>query len=107
MSELAGYFRGRMRAANSAVNEARVVAGLRRAGLFSVQASVQLEGKTKKVVVGEERVCGGCHKRLGGSVVAVVPEGMGGGVVHYGCLGKVLKGVTSPVGSVGSVGTWR
>ncbi len=31
-------------------------------------------GRNRRVVVGEERICGVCHKRLGGSVVSVLPE---------------------------------
>ncbi|KAL1835921.1 hypothetical protein VTJ49DRAFT_5889 [Mycothermus thermophilus] len=105
VADLASYFRGRMRSANSAVNEARVVAGLRRTALFGSEVRLCLgddsgslgggggvgAGRNRRVVISEERVCGVCHKRLGGSVVAVLPEG---GVVHYGCLGRVgsLKG---------------
>ena len=37
------------------------------------------------MLVPEERVCGVCHKRLGASVVAVLPNDE---VVHYGCLNK-------------------
>ena len=42
-------------------------------------------GRNRRVVVQEERVCGVCHKRLGGSVVAVLPDNS---VVHYGCLNR-------------------
>lgn len=31
-------------------------------------------GRNRCVTVGEERVCGLCHKRLGGSVISVYPE---------------------------------
>ena len=40
-------------------------------------------GRNRRVVVAEDRVCGVCHKRLGGSVIAVLPDNS---VVHYGCL---------------------
>jgi len=43
-------------------------------------------GRNRRVVVGEDRVCGGCFKRLGGSVIVVLPDNS---VVHYGCLSKV------------------
>lgn len=42
-------------------------------------------GRNRRVVVSDERVCGVCHKRLGGSVVAVQPDNS---VVHYGCLNR-------------------
>jgi Vam6/Vps39-like protein vacuolar protein sorting-associated protein 39 len=42
-------------------------------------------GRNRRVLVQEERVCGVCHKRLGGSVVAVLPDNE---VVHYGCLNR-------------------
>ncbi|KAL2143281.1 hypothetical protein VTI28DRAFT_10588 [Corynascus sepedonium] len=93
VAELESYFRGRMRSANSAVNETRVVAGLRETALFASQSLLFLGdgipggegGRNRRVVIGEERVCGVCHKRIGGSVVAVMPDNA---VVHYGCLGR-------------------
>jgi len=93
IAELESYFRGRIRAANSIVNEARVVAGLRKSEVVSAQAALLLGegaadgkgGRNRRVVVSEERVCGVCHKRLGGSVIAVL---MDNEVVHYGCLNR-------------------
>lgn len=93
VAELASYFRGRMRSANSAVNGTRVVAGLRKAALFTSQSLLLLGdgipggqgGRNRRVVIGEDRVCGVCHKRIGGSVVAVLPDSA---VVHYGCLNR-------------------
>ncbi|KAI1471853.1 SPX domain-containing protein [Daldinia caldariorum] len=93
VTELESYFRGRIRAANSVVSESRIVEGLRRTQLVNTQASLLLgdgisggqSGRSRKVIVGEERVCGVCHKRLGNSVVAVLPDNS---VVHYGCLGR-------------------
>ncbi len=93
VAELESYFRGRIRAANSIVNEARVVAGLRKSEVVSAQAALLLGdetpdgkgGRNRRVVVSEERVCGVCHKRLGGSVIAVLPDNE---VVHYGCLNR-------------------
>ncbi|SPQ27697.1 ba08438f-5090-40a7-97ca-5b2b96337844 [Thermothielavioides terrestris] len=115
VAQLESYFRGRMRGANSAVNETRVLAGLRRTALFKSQARLLLGddgvplpsaagagagaghggggggGRNRRVVISEERVCGVCHKRIGGSVVAVLPDNT---VVHYGCLGRA--GGTGP-----------
>jgi tetratricopeptide (TPR) repeat protein len=93
VAELESYFQGRIRAANSIVNEARIVAGLRKSEVVSSQASLLLGegtpggkgGRNRRVVVSEERVCGVCHKRLGGSVIAVLPDNE---VVHYGCLNR-------------------
>ncbi|KAK3943557.1 hypothetical protein QBC46DRAFT_446904, partial [Diplogelasinospora grovesii] len=97
VGELESYFRGRMRSANSVVNEMRVVAGLRKTQLVASQAVLLLGdgiprgeggqgGRNRRVVISEERVCGVCHKRLGGSVVSVLPDNS---VVHYGCLNRV------------------
>ncbi|KAK3684253.1 hypothetical protein B0T22DRAFT_272725 [Podospora appendiculata] len=100
VAELESYFRGRMRNANSIVNETRVVAGLRKTGLVASQALLLLGdgvpgghgGRNRRVVISEERVCGVCHKRLGGSVVAVLPDSA---VVHYGCLSRAgVNGVS-------------
>lgn len=40
------------------------------------------------MVIGEERVCPICHKRLGKSVISVFPDGQ---VVHYGCGNKLAN----------------
>ncbi|KAK1754324.1 hypothetical protein QBC47DRAFT_301906 [Echria macrotheca] len=110
VSELESYFRGRMRSANSVVNETRVVAGLRQTGLVASQALLSLGdgipggqgGKSRRVVISEERVCGVCHKRLGGSFVAVMPDNA---VVHYGCLNRAQSGAgTNYLGA--QAGSW-
>lgn len=102
VAELASYFRGRMRAANSVVNESRIEKGLRQTAVLAAQASLLLGrddyggnggfnraaaagGRNRRVAISEERACGVCHKRLGGSVVAVMPDNT---VVHYGCLNR-------------------
>ncbi|KAH6639956.1 vacuolar sorting protein 39 domain 1 [Truncatella angustata] len=90
---LESYFSGRIRAANSRLAESRVVEGLRKTLLVDTQALLLLGdgmpggqgGRNRRVVVGEERICGTCHKRLGNTVVAVLPDNS---VVHYGCLNK-------------------
>lgn len=93
VAELESYFRGRIRSANSIVNESRIVAGLRKREVVEAQTTFLLGdgvpghngGRNRRVVVSEERVCGVCHKRLGGSVVTVRPDNS---VVHYGCLNR-------------------
>ncbi|KAI0803681.1 SPX domain-containing protein [Xylaria sp. FL0064] len=94
VADLASYFRGRIRAANSVVSETRIVEALRKTQLVNTQAVLLFGdetsgsgqgGRNRRVVIPEERVCGVCHKRLGNSVVAVLPDNS---VVHYGCLGK-------------------
>jgi len=93
VAELESYFRGRIRAANTIVNESRVVAGLRKTEVVSAQSTLLLGdgvsggngGRNRRVVIPEEKVCGVCHKRLGGSVVAVLSDNS---VVHYGCLNR-------------------
>ena len=97
VAELESYFRGRIRAANSIVNEARVAAGLHKSEVVDAQAALLLGdgtpggkgGRNRRIVVSEERVCGVCHKRLGGSVIAVLPDNE---VVHYGCLNRAGAG---------------
>lgn len=83
VSKLGFYFQGRIRAANSIVNEGRIVAGLRKAQDIATQADLLLgdrlagagrRGRNRSVTISEERVCGACHKRLGGSVISVFPE---------------------------------
>lgn len=81
VQELEFYFKGRMRAANSVFNEARIVANLRMTRAKQIEAQLKLgEGivgggtRARHVTVTEERICGVCHKRLGGSVINVFPE---------------------------------
>jgi hypothetical protein len=93
------------------VNEARVVAGLRKSEVVSAQANLLLGdrvpggkgGRNRRVVVSDERVCGVCHKRLGGSVIAVLPDNE---VVHYGCLNRANGRLAG--GGMGSLraGSW-
>ncbi|KAH6605002.1 hypothetical protein Trco_006709 [Trichoderma cornu-damae] len=99
VGSLEAYFRGRIRAANSLVNESRIVAGLRKAEGISVAAELQLGdvksggqgGRNRHVIITDERHCVVCHKklaggmRMGGSVVAVLTDNT---VVHYGCLSR-------------------
>lgn len=93
MAELESYFRGRIRAANSVMNEARIEVELRKGEVMNAAASLQLGdgtpsskgGKNRRIIVQEERVCRICHKRLGRSVIAVLPDNS---VVHYGCVGR-------------------
>ncbi|OAA55910.1 vacuolar morphogenesis protein [Niveomyces insectorum RCEF 264] len=68
-------------------------------GPFLSAAAAAPAGRNRRVVVSEERVCGVCHKRLGGSVVAVLPDNA---VVHYGCLHRSGGG-----GVDGSRAPWR
>lgn len=106
VASLESYFRGQIRAANSKVNESRVVAGLHKSEVVNVQAHLllgedwsisalkndlaslnplKLGCRSRRVVINEERVCPGCHKRLGNSVITVMPSDA---VLHYGCLNK-------------------
>ncbi|KAF4627324.1 hypothetical protein G7Y89_g10828 [Cudoniella acicularis] len=100
VAELESYFQGRIRAANSVVNEARIVGGMRKTEVVNAQATLLLGdpmtggkgGRNRGVFVSKERVCGVCHKRLGGSVIAVLPDNE---VVHYGCLNRANGRPTS------------
>ena len=110
IKELESYFRGRIRTANTLVNEGRIVAGMRSTLAFSEEAMLRLgdgvrggnDGRNRRVVITEDRVCGVCHKRFGGSAIKVMPEyaqpsnpfkqstqltrgDHSNTVVHYGC----------------------
>ncbi|KAF2272930.1 uncharacterized protein EI97DRAFT_452711 [Westerdykella ornata] len=111
VKELESYFRGRIRSANSVMNEERIVARLRGVEKVAVETAVLLgEGRVdargkkipgglnRRVVIDEERHCAVCHKRFGGSAIRVYPDNS---VVHSGCMR----------GSIGrknaSTSTWR
>ena len=82
IKELESYFQGRIRSANTVVNEGRIVAGMRSTLAFAEEAKVRLGdglaggngGKNRRVIITEERVCGVCYKRFGGSAIKVLPE---------------------------------
>ncbi|MCJ1472038.1 Vacuolar morphogenesis protein 6 [Lambiella insularis] len=82
IQKLESYFRSRIRSANTIVNEARVVASLRKAVDMSEEAKLHLgdgspggnAGRNRSVVITEEKVCGVCHKRFGGSAIKVLPK---------------------------------
>ncbi|KAF2005084.1 hypothetical protein P154DRAFT_457631 [Amniculicola lignicola CBS 123094] len=107
IKDLESYFRGRIRNANSVLNEERIVARLRAVEKIDIEAQVLFgDGKavgsdgrggvrkvpgglSRRVVIDEERHCGVCHKRFGGSAIRVYPDN---GVVHSGCMrGSVTK----------------
>ncbi|RAK89866.1 HbrB-domain-containing protein [Aspergillus costaricaensis CBS 115574] len=84
VKELEFYFKGRMRAANTILNESRIVANLQKAEDIKTQAQLLVgEGtdgrstRSRHVTITEERVCGICHKRIGGSVINVFPDEIG------------------------------
>jgi Vam6/Vps39-like protein vacuolar protein sorting-associated protein 39 len=83
VKDLESYFRGRIRSAVSAMREEAIMARLRGVEKLDVEAKLLLKERNRRVVVGEERVCGVCHKRFGGSAIRVYPDDT---VVHYGCL---------------------
>lgn len=82
IKELESYFQGRIRTANTLVNEGRIVAGMRSTLAFSEEAKLRLGdgvrggngGRNRRVVITEDRVCGVCYRRFGGSTIKVMPE---------------------------------
>jgi hypothetical protein len=82
IQELESYFRGRIKAANSIMNEDRIVAGLRKTQVVDAQSTLLLgdgrpggqSGRSRRVLIEDDRVCGVCHKRLGRSVISVFPK---------------------------------
>lgn len=105
VKELESYLRGRIRTANTGMNDARVIANLRKVEAVRVQARLLLgsgrdgdpgarqspgevlsdaaaTGRRRKVIINEDRMCRVCHKRLGGSIISAFPDGS---VVHLGC----------------------
>ncbi|ROT40231.1 SPX-domain-containing protein [Sodiomyces alkalinus F11] len=109
VGQLESFLRGRIRSANSIVNESRILAGLRATEYIASQALLLLGdgipggqgGRNRRVVITEERLCGVCHKRLGGSVVAVLPDSA---VVHYGCLNRASSSAHRSDGA--KAGSW-
>jgi tetratricopeptide (TPR) repeat protein len=97
IKELESYFLNRMRSATSTLNEERIVSRLRAVEKSRVEE--RLVGKRERGFrIDEERVCGVCFKRFGGSAVRAWPDGR---VTHYGCVrnsvGKEGRGERAPV----------
>lgn len=88
IKELEAYFRGQIRSSKTVGNESKAVAGLRSTLAFREEAKLRLGkgdgkgGRNRRVVITEDRVCGVCHKRFGGSAVKVMPRY----VNHPSCL---------------------
>ncbi|KAH7399112.1 vacuolar sorting protein 39 domain 2-domain-containing protein [Phaeosphaeria sp. MPI-PUGE-AT-0046c] len=115
VQELESYFKGRIRNANSVLNEERIVAKLRGVEKAAVIERVLLgDGKVgrdgrvvagglnRRVVIDEDRHCAVCHKRFGGSAIRVYPDNS---VVHSGCMrGSVGRTKSSGVHSAAG---WR
>ena len=82
IQKLEAYFTTRVRAGYTILNEARVVVGLRKSVELEEDARLRLgEGRTgghlgrnRNVLITEDRVCGVCHKRFGGSAIKVLPK---------------------------------
>ena len=82
VNELQSYFQNQIRSANTVANEARIVAGLWTTEVAGTRAKLLVGddipgkqgGRNRSVVISDERVCGYCHKRFGGSAIKVFPE---------------------------------
>jgi Vam6/Vps39-like protein vacuolar protein sorting-associated protein 39 len=79
VQRLESYFTGRIRVANSMISEIRITAGLRKTLDDMEEMSLRLgdginRGRNRSVTITENRVCGVCHKRFGGSAIKVLPE---------------------------------
>ncbi|OAL50246.1 hypothetical protein IQ07DRAFT_587895 [Pyrenochaeta sp. DS3sAY3a] len=109
VKDLESYFFGRIRNANSVLNEERIVARLRGVEKVAVEAAVLLGdakvdkygksvpgGLNRRVVIDEDRHCADCHKRFGRSAIRVYPDNT---VVHTGCMRGSVGRKTSGIGS--------
>lgn len=82
VKDLQSYFRNQIRSANTVANEARIVAGLWTTEVAGTRAKLLVGddlpggngGRNRSVMISDERVCGYCHKRFGGSAIKVFPE---------------------------------
>lgn len=82
IKQLESYSRGRIRSANTTVNESRLISSLRSSVAFSEESKLRLGdgipggngGRNRHVLITEDRVCGVCYKRFGGSAIKVLPK---------------------------------
>ena len=101
---LESYFMARMRAANSLAREEAVVAALSGVAKAEAESALLLGARDRRVVVGENRLCGVCHRRFGRAAIKVRANG---DVVHYGCVVVVDRRRDDGVGGVGHVDDGR
>ena len=73
IGQLESFFTKHIRKESTALNEARIVSELRKIELLRMESRA-MRLRSNKVIVQEETVCPYCHKRLGQSVIAVIPE---------------------------------
>lgn len=73
IENLESFFTKHIRKETSTLNDGRIVNELRKVELLRVEDRA-MRLRHKKAVVQEETACPYCHKRLGQSVVAVIPE---------------------------------
>ena len=74
------------------MHENRIAAGLRNVLAVNEEASLRLgdglphgnSGRNRHVLITEDRVCGVCFKRFGGSVIKVLPEYVSPDPWNYG-----------------------
>ena len=82
VQKLEAFFTARIRAGNTVLSEARFLAGLRKTVDLEEDARLRLGagqpgghlGRSRSVVIAEDRVCGVCHKRFGGSAIKILPK---------------------------------
>ena len=82
IKDLEAYFQGRVRAANTIMHESRISAGMRNVIStaedgrlrFGDETSRGKGGRNRRVVITEDKVCGVCYKRFGGSAIKVLPK---------------------------------
>ena len=82
IKDLESYFQGRIRSANTIVHEARIVNGLMKTTDDNLEAMLRLGdgltaskgGRSRKVIISEDRLCGVCHKRFGASAIKILPK---------------------------------
>ncbi|KAB8346335.1 hypothetical protein FH972_023379 [Carpinus fangiana] len=93
VKNLESYFRGRMRAAHSLAREEAIVAALSGVEKTAIEAALLIgddeasgtstaKGRSRRIVLEENRLCAVCNKRFGRAAVRVYPDGE---VTHYGC----------------------
>jgi len=79
IQKLESYFTTRIRSANGIVNESRFVASIQKMVDVAEEARLRLGeglpggqyGRNRSVLITEDRICGVCHKRFGGSAIKV------------------------------------
>ncbi|KAG4304020.1 hypothetical protein PORY_002543 [Pneumocystis oryctolagi] len=87
ISDLKLYLKGTIQNRVTDIMNGKIICSLQIASLIQYQNKL-VDACNKRYIITPEKTCQSCHKRLGQSVLAILPNDF---IVHYGCQRALLK----------------